>query len=174
MYDGWVCTFTLFSTTVFPSTLSFSQALLYVGASLHLFFTNELTFAFIMMMPLFLVLIQHTISQIVPIGWLKAVLLLVVEVFFQWFAISAISEATVVISVVPVLGLQCSHFMMAPMVPYNMYVKATHQTKTVDEEGGRQSQVSLADSDDEGTIVSPLPSTAHFYPRDPVTKISAP
>ena len=125
---------------------------MFVGASMHLFFTNDLTFSFILPMSLFLVLIQHTISQIVPIGWLKAALLLVVEVFFQWFTISAMSEAGALIGVVPVVGLQCSHLMMAPLVPYSMYLKATQPAETEDEEGARQSRVSLAD--DEATVAS--------------------
>ena len=59
------------------------------------------------------VLVQHIIFQIVRYVPLRTVLLLIIEIFFQWFAISAISEVETTVDCVGVLGLMLSHYMMS-------------------------------------------------------------
>jgi len=59
------------------------------------------------------VLVQHIIFQIVRYVPLRTVLLLIIEIFFQWFAISAISEVETTVDCVGILGLMLSHYMMS-------------------------------------------------------------
>jgi hypothetical protein len=100
----------------------FSLVMIYCGSSLHLMFTEELMFQMGLISILFLVLLQHLVAQIVPAALFKGLILLVIEVFFQWFAINSISDAGSSLGTVGTLGLMVSHFLMAPEVPYGIAI----------------------------------------------------
>ena len=83
-------------------------------------FTEELAYQMGLISILFLVLLQHLVAQIVPSALVKGLILLVIELFFQWFAISSISDAGSSLGTVGTLGLMVSHFLMTPEVPYGI------------------------------------------------------
>ena len=98
----------------------FSLIMIFIASSLDLLFTEDYAFAHGLTGILFLVLFQHVVGQIVVGGLLKLGLLTVNEIFFQWFAISALADAGGSIGTVGTLGLMASHFLMAPEVPYTV------------------------------------------------------
>ena len=99
----------------------FSLIVIFIVSSLHLHFTDLPAFKFGISVPLFLVLIQHIVAQTVPTAVARGIVLAVVEVFFQWFTISAMSENGSTIGTVCSLGLCASHFFMGPEIPYGIY-----------------------------------------------------
>ena len=98
-----------------------SLIIIFCASSLHLLFTEDYAFAQGLSGVIFLVLVQHVLSQVVMNALIQAALLVVVEIYFQWFAISAMSESGSSLGCVGTLGLMASHYFMAAEVPYMVY-----------------------------------------------------
>lgn len=102
-----------------------SLAMIYCASSLHLH--EELVHpysiekgiqalrarAFGLGIILVFVLVQHLVAQVVPGAFIRSLVLAVVEIFFQWFTISNLTEVATTLDCVGILGLMVSHYLMA-------------------------------------------------------------
>jgi len=77
----------------------------------------------------------------------------VVEVFFQWVAISSIADAGSSLGTVGTLGLMVSHFLMAPEVPYGI-IMGVLATRAVNKHDKAKRLVDMTtDEKKKGTII---------------------
>ena len=105
-----------------------SMCIIFAASSLHLHeeLDNPLTYdkgvsllvarRFGLGLILVFVLLQHFVAQVVPFFPVRITLLLIIEVFFQWFSILNMYDVATTIDTIGILGLVVSHYLMAIVV----------------------------------------------------------
>ena len=114
------------------STMSF----IFATGSLHLFYTDRSLEVFGVWSMLFFVLSQHFVSQVVPQPtMLRNALLLLIEIFFQWFVLSSLSHVGSTMLCVGLLCLAISHwlFVLSIVVKLGCHLAAAYASGGVDQ-----------------------------------------
>jgi hypothetical protein len=122
----------------------FSLTMIFCAHCMHLLFTDGIIFYNVLIGILILVLSQHLVGQVVTFVPLRALMLVVVEIIFQWFSISVMGDGGSSIGTVGTFGLMVSHMMMAPEVPFELFSSCSTMRDIKQEEQKRAAETAPA------------------------------